>query len=234
MEHRPAYYEHGSKIYTYEVLNGGKMQKPKYVHRADMKAFFGTDTYKVIAMSDIHSVTNMTVDELIKKNIINKTTVVITTGDMAGIGITGKDGDHNPYDDYVKILKAAYLFYFVQGNHDIYDARVFDLINSNGTPCCVHNKIVDTVIGKIAGVNGIIVPDHARCPDRHKYNKKEYNTWVNHLKDKALDIFLTHMPPSETTLMAPIHMFGHCHAKKYYYHQGKSLCLNMDSRVIIF
>lgn len=232
------YYQNTSRVFTTEELNGGKISKPKYQHHSDMKAFFkevDPVVNSVIAMSDIHSVTTKTIDSMIKKKVINKNVIVITTGDMAGTGKSGPAGDANPYDDYVKILKHCYRFYFVQGNHDIYDKRVFELVNTDGVPCYVHNQVVQTPIGTIAGVSGIVVPDDKVDKSRHKYSNLDYSKWITNLKKQGnIDVMLTHMPPADDALFVPIHMFGHCHEKQYYYHRSDSLCLNMDSRVIKF
>lgn len=203
-----------------------------------MKACFGDEIaandLKIIAMSDMHSVTNPVVTQLIRKKHINKNTVVILTGDMAGNGRSGAPGDENPYDSYVEILKHAHSLYFVQGNHDIYDPKaLYELHNEDGTPCCVHNTVVQTPIGTIAGVNGIITPNADES--RHKYTEKQYNSWISKFtKRKDIDIFLTHMPIRRENVFAKVHMYGHAHADKYYYTHNDSLCLNMDSRVIMF
>jgi predicted phosphodiesterase len=229
---QPQYIESGSRVFTEECLNGGNINKKKYRHYADLKRFFGdVPVEKIIAMSDMHSITNNVIDTLVKKGNIDKKTIVICTGDMAGTGRLGAPGDANPYDSYVKILNACYLFYFVQGNHDIYDQRVFSLINTDGTPCCVHNQIIKTPIGIISGVNGISSSNVDEM--RHKYDSKKYNDWIDrHRKNTDIDIFLTHMPIKYE--FARIHMFGHAHNDKYYQQRGNSICLNMDSRVIMF
>lgn len=235
----PKYYSLTTRIYTEEVLNGGKMRKPKYAHHSDMKAMFGDNVPEeitgVIAMSDIHSVTGMTIDSLIKKKTINKGTIVISTGDMAGTGKSGKDGDANPYDDYLKIIPAAHSFYLVQGNHDIYDERIAELTNSDGSPCCVHGHTIQTPIGTIGGINGIVNPDNAVDHTRHKYSAKEYVREYRAYIDNPPDIFLTHQPPDQHFKpFASIHMFGHCHWKDYHREENGCLLLNMDSRVIKF
>lgn len=112
------YHETGSRVFTEEILNGGKIHKKKYRHYADINTFFtakpqASSDLKVIAMSDIHSITDKVITDLIRKKHINKNTIVITTGDMAGNGRSGAAGDDNPYDSYVKILKAAHSLYLV-------------------------------------------------------------------------------------------------------------------------
>lgn len=231
----PKFIENGSRVFTQEVLNDGKLTKPKYRHYSDLKACFpkaDSSVTKVIAMSDIHSVTSQVVDSLIKKGNIDSSTIVICTGDMAGNGRSGPSGDCNPYDDYVKILKAARAFYFVQGNHDIYDERALKLMNSDGTPCCVHGRAIKTPIGVISGLNGIT--NEVEIKERHKYTNDKYKNWVKQIRKMGpIDIFLTHQPFQDNPI-APLHLFGHAHAKKFYTYNGQSLMLNLDSRLVLF
>jgi predicted phosphodiesterase len=48
---------------------------------------------RVLCMSDIHSATADAVTKLIKRKLVDRHTVVICTGDMAGTGSLGSDAD---------------------------------------------------------------------------------------------------------------------------------------------
>eukprot|EP00049_Salpingoeca_infusionum_P018209 m.356207 g.356207 ORF g.356207 m.356207 type:complete len:250 (+) comp17472_c0_seq1:189-938(+) len=242
----------GNKLFMYEKLDGGRVEKPKYRHYADLAAFFGEEAAtnaaavgvtKVIAMSDIHSLSEKVVAKLIMTSQIAKNTIVLMTGDMAGTGKRGPAGDANPFDMYMRVRDAAFALYFVQGNHDIEDPRAATLTNDDGSFCCVHNTVQHTVLGTIGGVNGIRVPGTDGIPARHKYPATRYEAWwanVQRLAAQAsssgqLDICLSHEPPANEELFAQRHLFGHAHApEKFFYKHADSECLNMDSRVFLF
>jgi len=226
------YYELNSKLIGHEPLNGGKMLKPKYRHYVDKTGLFNTDTeLSVVAMSDIHSMSVEYVTKLVKSKHINKNTIVIMTGDMAGTGRSGAAGDYDPYEMYQYVLPKCHLLYLVQGNHDIYNSKVNDMVNTDGTHCCVDNSIVNTILGTIGGVNGIITEEANH--ERHKYTEKEYMKKYEYVKRLNPDIMLTHQPVKDDMVFAKLHLFGHAHAKKHYYEHNGSTCVNMDSRILI-
>jgi predicted phosphodiesterase len=174
-----------------EELNGGKIKKPKYLHYATLRDMFpniSNDVKTVIVMSDMHSITRKIIDELIKRKLITKTTVVITCGDMSGSQKLGSNA--NPYDDYCKLQVSAMVLYFVQGNHDQEDERVYSLRNDDDTPCCVHNIVIDTVLGRIGGVNGIIGKDG----NNHTFDEAKYQLFIDSVIEQSPQIFLSHMP----------------------------------------
>lgn len=236
-----AYNDKGPNIFIDEILNNGKIRKPKYRHYADINFFTNIDRQLVdciICMSDMHSVATEVVTDLIKKKYINNRTVVIMTGDMAGNGKSGRYGDENPYDLYTLVVQHALALYLVQGNHDIYDSRINNLRNSNGSFCCVHKKIVKTPIGYISGLNGIPTDLEHQNETRHMYDHETYNKWWKKIqsskKNKIIDLFLSHIPPADNMIFAPTHLSGHAYTDSYYksYDNKHHLCL--DSRVIIF
>ena len=194
----------------------------------------------LVLMSDLHSATSTTVDHLIAKNIINKKTIVISTGDMAGNDKLG--GDADPYNDYCKLKDASYLYYLVQGNHDTYNEKVFELKNEDGSPCCLHRKVQDTPIGKIAGINGVGYDNPSVVNiAKHKYPEQKYN---NHLQELLMeykpDILLTHPPIKHSILnkwhMPKYHIFGHAHNDNYFQvdNSGEHAMLNLDCRIMWF
>jgi predicted phosphodiesterase len=220
-----------------EDLGRGRMV-PKSMHHCDMKTTFSNvseaiDT--VVAMSDIHTANSAVVDKLIKTRCVNKRTIVICTGDMAGNGKMG--GNADPIKDYVRLRDAAAALYLVQGNHDVHNSDVLKLVNSDGTWCCVDQRAVDTPIGRIAGVNGIILPPEEKenQPEKHKYVHADYMRRLQCSLDLKPDILLTHTPLSDVDHEVRLHLFGHDHYDEYIdLRPNGQLRLNMDSRVFVF
>lgn len=109
----------------------------------------------------------------------------------------GSNGD--PYNSYKKILENSNKFYFVQGNHDISDDKFNLLLNDDLTPCAVDSIVVDTPIGKMAGINGII-DDNNIDYNYHKYSSTEYNKKLLNILELKPDIILSHQPISGNRL----------------------------------
>eukprot|EP00730_Choanoeca_flexa_P006865 TRINITY_DN12238_c2_g1_i2.p2 TRINITY_DN12238_c2_g1~~TRINITY_DN12238_c2_g1_i2.p2 ORF type:complete len:232 (+),score=38.84 TRINITY_DN12238_c2_g1_i2:1989-2684(+) len=217
-----------------EQLDRGRVKHKSYHYCKLATTFKDTapGVKRVVAMSDLHSLTPEIVQWLVSKKRVTSQTVVITTGDMAGAGKLGQDGD--PIEAYKLLRDAAMAFYFVQGNHDDYNAAAFDLVNDDGTPCCVHNMVVETPLGRLGGANGIVVADSHGNGDKHKYSQKEYDTVYNHVAMQHPDIMLTHQPIAAVDACATIHLFGHAHANAYAVEPDGRLLLNMDGRVFQF
>jgi predicted phosphodiesterase len=204
-------------------------------------------TDNVIFMSDIHSHMASVLDYLLANyNLSNY--VVITLGDMYGDMYYGSDGDPTQY--YKILHEHAKALYIVQGNHDLPPENISELLNltnKDNSRCLLHNgKIIQTSIGRIGGVHGII------SDKKHPYKMPE-NEYIKFLKNlSGVDILLTHDTPSivnsegkkligndaitETIkkyVKPKIHVYGHC------YHSpvnknGNVLYLNADSKVLIF
>lgn len=206
----------------------------KSLHHCRLHATFPdapASVHKVVCMSDMHSATSEVIDKLVKSKTIDKNTIVICTGDMAGNNKMGGDADALP--DYVRLRDAAQALYLVQGNHDIYNADVMHLINDDGTWCCVDQRAVDTPLGRIAGVNGIMT-DTRPTMERHKYPKIEYMKRLKHTLALKPDILLTHTPLTDIPYNVPIHLFGHAHMDPYIDLSHNGLRLNMDGRIFLF
>ena len=218
-----------------------------------------TDLFNVpvIAMSDIHSQTTE-LFEMLDKFVDLSQFIVLAAGDMAGKCVLGTDGI--PTDDYIYMLKRAKEFYFVQGNHDLPDKmNVQDTLkNSSGIYCKIKNgTTINTTIGKIGGVNGII-------SDKDHPYKMSSDAYFKYLK-KALTlkprILLTHDTPSIpvyydkrfdekgnkmryigneeifnviNTLKPKIHFYGHCYHPSLHNFIGGVNYINLDGRVIVF
>ncbi len=197
---------------------------------------------KVILMSDLHSEALRTVQQL--QNLVKlKDYIVLSVGDMAGTSIAGVDAD--PTQVYEFLAKEARAFYFVQGNHDIPDpnGRESQLTNADNSKCWISNgQIVNTPIGKIGGINGII------SNKKHPYKLPEnvfYGIVKSTLKQLP-DIFLSHETPQIPGNIGQyaffkiiehytplIHIFGHCHHGKFHtLHDGTNF-INADARVLI-
>jgi hypothetical protein len=70
----------------------------------------------------------------------------------------------------------------VQGNHDVANPKVDTLANSDGSLCSVHLKAVDTPLGRIVGVHGII-DERDRNPGKHKWSAAEYRAFLAQVGD---------------------------------------------------
>jgi Icc-related predicted phosphoesterase len=234
------------------VAHGGKFDH-KTVYIVNTTLFDSP----VIAMSDIHSQTTELFGML--DNLVDLSKfVVLAAGDMAGKCTLGTDGV--PTNDYIFMNERAKEFYFVQGNHDLPDENNIQntLKNGSGIHCNIKNgTTINTSIGKIGGVNGII------SDKEHPY-KMSYDSYFKYLK-KALQfkprILITHDTPSIPvyyekrlddkgnklryignvdiyktidSLKPKIHFYGHCYHPTFHNLIGGVNYINLDSRVIIF
>jgi len=219
--------------YIEELKRGKRHTKICHYYKND-GIFNIPEGCKVLLMSDIHSITTVVVDDLIKKNTINDKTIVITTGDMSGDFSTAGNGD--PFEDYVKINKAAKAFYFVQGNHDYRNSQCKKLTNDDGTKCYVEGILQDTILGKITGLNGIIVDDARVNKKLHKYSQEEYNRKLDYLLNLKPDIFLTHMPLDkerlESVFLPKIHLCGHYDTEDYFVNDMDYCMINLDGKIV--
>jgi len=192
---------------------------------------------KLLLMSDLHTATTYIIDDLIKKKKIDKNVIVISTGDMAGNGKMG--GDADPYDDYVKINKHAKLFYFVQGNHDVFNQKCKELKNDDGTYCCVEGRVQNTPFGTISGINGIETSANKVKVLKHKYSSEIYNKRLKFsLMTFEPDIFLTHQPIKKDILekyhLPKYHLCGHYHMEDYFQTDDDHTMINLDNRILEF
>jgi predicted phosphodiesterase len=216
-----------------ETMKNGRIQH-KSLHRCRLR-----DTWpnadprikRIVAMSDMHGAAPAVIQTLIQRNLIDKDTIVICTGDMGGKN--GKLGGLlDPTTEYECIRQHCLAFYFVQGNHDVNVPDHAKFVNGDGTPCYLHGKTITCLwLGcTMAGVSGIWT-DH---PDEssHKYSRDKYESLMNARIKTMPDVLLTHQPPINTT--AKIHLFGHAHADDYVTTTDSSLKLNMDGRVFIW
>lgn len=204
------------------------------------KAKADSGVCRVSVMSDIHSASDAVVGDMIKKNIIDKTTVVISCGDMCG-GTSRLGEDDDPIETYCAIQEAAYAFYFVQGNHDAENSRARSMRNDDGTRCYVDRKIQHTVLGTIGGVSGIVSYTGIPKPEKHIYTEDVYQQRINKVLIGRPDIFLTHQPEIDydsAGYRPHIHLCGH-HAEEEFMtssKDGKSeyVRINADNRILQF
>jgi len=203
-----------------------------------------------VIMSDIHAQTPELVKLLDEYLHLDKF-VMLTAGDMAGENIFGTDGDPTP--EYEFLNSRCKEFYFVQGNHDLPDYehhKEQKLKNKLGKNAMIKNgTLVNTSIGKIAGIIGII------SNKDHPYKMPKYH-FFKHLH-KCLSrrprILMTHDTPSiyafyedgnryvgneeifktVNKYKPKIHIFGHCHHPEFYHEINGVHYINADARVII-
>lgn len=234
------------------VVCGGKFDdKTVYIIKTTL---FDTP---VIAMSDIHSQTtelNVMLDELVDLSQF----VVLAAGDMAGDYIKGTDGI--PTSDYTYMSERCKEFYFVQGNHDLPDENNSQatLKNTNGVFCNIKNgTTINTSIGKIGGVNGIISDkDHP-----YKMSSDMYFKYLTKALSFKPRILITHETPSipvyydkgvdengnkkryigneeifnKVNKHKPkIHFYGHCFHPSFHNLIGGVNYINLDAKVLIF
>lgn len=218
-----------------EIFKNTKIRTKDYYSYSN-NGLFNLGQYKrLIIMSDIHSITPKVIDDLIKSKKIDKDTIVITTGDMAGNGKMG--GDADPYNDYLKINQHAGLFYFVQGNHDTYNPKCKDLVNSDGTYCCVEGRLQNTPLGTISGVNGIETIEKKVNKDKHKYDSELYNKRLRFTLKGKPDILLTHQPIEKDLLkkyhLPKYHIHGHNHFDNHFRIEDYVM-INLDNKIMEF
>lgn len=218
-----------------EYIKGRKNTKIYYQYKNN-GLFSLPENTKLIIMSDLHTATTEIIDDMIKKKRINKNTIIITTGDMAGNGKMG--GDADPYDDYLKIHKHAKLFYFVQGNHDLFNEKCKELINDDGTICGVDGIVQDTLLGTISGINGIETKDTKANKLKHKFSHKVYHKKLKFVLSKYNpDILLTHQPIDKEILvkyhLPKYHLCGHHHIDDFFQTNDYTM-INLDGRIMEF
>ncbi|MHA1992080.1 MAG: metallophosphoesterase family protein [Candidatus Hodarchaeales archaeon] len=202
----------------------------------------------VIITSDLHENT-LKVMQIVDQRYGLKNFNVITAGDMAGLGIAGSDS--NPIESYKYIVEKAKTFFFVQGNHDLPDPDHLDkkLVNKISIKCNIDGKIVNTSLGKIVGINGIMSEKF----HPYKIPSSRYLDLVEKLLrgKKRVDIFITHETPAindELTLFKGnsklfeyinkfkprIHIYGHCYHKFPIKLVNGVKYISADGKVLIF
>lgn len=218
-----------------EIVGNKNKPKIKECYFYKNNNFFKLDGLRLVIMSDLHSLTDFVIDDLIKKKIINSNTIVITLGDMSGESKKiGGNGD--PYISYKKILENSNKFYFVQGNHDINDCKFNLLLNDDLTPCAIDLIVVNTPIGKIAGINGISVNDNNIDNKYHKYSFAEYNKKLEKILELNPDIILSHQPISNIDFSKyniSYYMSGHYKIEPFIQIKNNISFINADSKIII-
>jgi hypothetical protein len=79
------------------------------------------------------------------------------------------------------------------GNHDTFNTHVEDLVNKDGSFCSVNGRLVDSPLGPISGLHGIINeanPNH----DLHMYRAHEYLESLDAAMQRRPQILLSHTP----------------------------------------
>jgi predicted MPP superfamily phosphohydrolase len=218
-----------------EVVGNKNKNKIKEYYCYKNNNFFNLQNNKLVLMSDLHSLTDFVIDDLIKKKKIDSNTIVISTGDMCGNNKIGGNGD--PYNTYKKILFHSCKFYFVQGNHDAHNDKCYELQNSDGSPCLVDSIIINTPIGKIAGINGIYVDDENINHKFHKYSNKEYNDKLKKIFDLNPDIILSHQPITNidfTKYNVKYFICGHYKIEPFIQINNNISFINLDNKILVF
>lgn len=145
-------------------------------------------------------------------------------------------GNGDPYNSYKKILENSNKFYFVQGNHDIYDDKFNSLKNNDLTPCAVDSIVVDTPIGRIGGINGIEVDDNNIDNNYHKYSSEEYNEKLLNILELNPDIILSHQPISNIDFSehkVKYYISGHCKIDPFIQIKDDLALINVDNKILI-
>jgi predicted phosphodiesterase len=181
---------------------------------------------RIILTSDLHT-KGLEVFKLLNDQGYLKDTVVLCAGDMCGDGTKGTNMDAMPLYKFILSTNVSYL-YFVQGNHDLFSNEQETLKNKDGSYCCLHNKSVESPVGLIGGINGIIGKDDAI---HHKYAENKYIKMLDKLNDQKLDIIMTHDVPRKSN-PAKLHVYGHHHQKYVWFYVNKQLTCNVDARII--
>lgn len=183
---------------------------------------------KFLLSSDLHSKA-MSIFRTLDVEGLLKDANVILAGDMSGEALAKKGSDGDALPLYRFILSRAKRLYFVQGNHDIFSPEQEELKNKDGTFCCLHDKVVLTPFGKIGGINGIVGKPNR---GKHVYSKKEYNSYLQKLRQAKVDILVTHEPITDK--IARVHLYGHHHEPLVldsgFVNQHR---INLDARVIV-
>ncbi len=219
----------------FEIVKDKKKIKTYYLYK-NSNVFNIKEDIQLLLMSDLHGATTDIINDLIKKNILSKKTCVICTGDMAGNGKIGGNGD--PYLDYVKIKDNAHSFFFVQGNHDVYNEKCKELKNDDGTYCHVEGKLQNTILGTISGLNGIEVIENNIDKDMHKFSEELYQKRLEYVLNLKPDILLTHQPINKDRLekiyLPKIHMCGHYDIENFFQLYDNHTMINLDNKIIHF
>ena len=154
---------------------------------------------------------------------------------MSGNNKIGGNGD--PYNTYKKILDNSSKFYFVQGNHDAHNYKCYELKNNDYTPCLVDMIMINTPIGKIAGINGIEVDDNNVNHNFHKYSNKEYNERLTKVLELEPDIILSHQPITNINFdkyNVKYYICGHYKIEPFIDIKNNISFINLDNKVLIF
>ena len=110
-----------------------------------------------------------------------------------------------------------------------------DMGGADGTPCYLHCRVVDTAIGRLGGVSGIVArPGRSPEPRAHIYAEDAYGRMLSRVLDQQPATLLTHTPYALPTTV-PRHLFGHAHFDAYIGEdEGGGLLLNMDGRIFVW
>lgn len=223
------------KKYKENIKNGKIKIKNYYIYQGE-PIFKIPKGMNLILTSDLHTATGDIMKDLIKKKIINKNTIVISTGDMAGNGTFGGNGD--PYKDYVNIKNNCHSFFFIQGNHDYKNDNCKNLQNSDGTFCHVDDRVENSIIGLIGGIDGIMVDECREDKNKHKFREIDYSNKLRYILKKKPDILLSHQPIEKRILekvyLPKFHLCGHYHIDNYVQIYDNHVMINLDGKIIEF
>jgi len=218
-------------IYSYRWnFTSNKEIKEILIVRSNL---FGNPT---ILTSDLHTHGLNVFTTLISYINLDKF-IVLSVGDQAGDGRKGTDSD--PTELYNFIGENSESFYYIQGNHDLISPTTINNNIADGT-------IINTKIGKIGGINGII----SEKKRLYCLPEKDFLGYIKKLEN--IDILLTHETPAlpildskykvpcigqqslYSALKSPlIHVYGHCHHTEFYHYISGIHFINADARVII-
>lgn len=184
-----------------------------------------------IVCSDLHTY-GLRTFQLLTENFVDLSKfIVISVGDMAGDGKKGTDAD--PTELYTFLQNTSKQFLYVQGNHDLESPMT-------QTSNIADGETIDTDLGKIGGINGII--------SKRDKTEKTYISYLHKLFAQKIDILLTHETPKIPSCIGNqalfstiqsrnkhplIHIFGHCYHNEPFHFISGTQYINVDSRVII-
>jgi hypothetical protein len=196
----------------------------------------------VVFASDLHKDFAAVLD-VIEGEIEPQDWVFVSLGDMAGTERMGEAGD--PTAEYLRIHHLFKKFYFVDGNHDRPRNEVYDLLNADGTLCCLQGSVGRIGDRTITGVSAIL--SRANRPGR--MTRAVFKTAVEAALLEGPHTLATHEAPKVDGFKRPkgkelltelvelipprVHAFGHCRLFPCFVQTERTLYLNTHGRFVL-